>query len=166
MWGTEQIWLVAMGGFLAFLANVMYMMGGTEGFGKWWRRFIGSCLLALSATLVAIMLAKWSWQYILMWPCLIGGFSLGYGGKTTIEKVLKRSVFALGVLTACICGAWAVGFTISAWVVVGLALVTGLTSVVLGVFNPFSNAPLEQFIISQVLTLYVPFWAFVNATVR
>ena len=77
-------------------------------------------------------------------------------------KIYKRAVFALGVLMACVVGAWIAGFSVAAWIVLGLSFLTGLTSVILGVFNPFSNAPLEQFLICQVLCLFVPFWAFVK----
>lgn len=160
--GTENWGIVAIGGFAAFLANVFYMWGGTEGFGKWWRRFIGATVLALSANLIALFMAKWSWQFILMLPCLIAGFSLGYGGDTTIEKVIKRTVYALGVLMACVAGLYATGFTFWGFVVAGLALITGLTSVVLGVINPFTSARLEEYLVCQVLCLYVPWWAFVR----
>lgn len=163
--GPENIWLVALGGFAAFVANVLYAIGGTDmggGGKKWIRRFVASFILALAANLIALYLAAWVWQYLLIFPCLAFGFSLGYGADTVIKRVIRRTVFALGVLTACIVGAWAVGFSFFAWVIVALALITGITSVALGVINPFNNAPLEQFIICQVLCLYVPWWAFVR----
>lgn len=162
MWGTENIWLVALGGFGAYLGNLCYMAGGTSGFGKWWRRFLGSFILACSANVVALVLHLWVWQYLLMWPCLIGGMSLGYGSNKLWIKVAKRTLFALGVIMACVVGAWIAHWSGYAWVVLSLAIFTGLTSVVLGVLNPFTNAPLEQFIICQVLTLYVPFWSFIR----
>ena len=164
MWGTENWGLVAFGGFLAFISNVLYMWGGTEmswGGKKWLRRYLGSFVLALAASIVAIVLAKWDWRYLLMYPCLFGGFSLGYGGDSVQVKILRRTVFALGSLMACVVGAWIAGWSVSALIVLSLCFITGLTSVALGVWNPFTNAPLEQFLISQVLTLYVPFWAFV-----
>jgi len=160
--GTENIWLIIILGFMAFVANSLYAMGGTEGFGKWLRRYLASFILAVAANGAAIYLTVWTWQYIFIYPCLIGGFSLGYGANTTWEKILKRGIFALGVLTACFCGFWATGATILGWIVVGLAFLTGVTSVVLGVINPFNNAPLEQFIICQVLCLYIPYWAFLG----
>ena len=160
--GTEDIWLIALGGFGSLISNICYMAGGTEGFGKWWRRFLGSFILSLSASLIALYLNSWSWKYLLMYPALAVGMSLGYGGDKQLTKILKRSLFAFGVLTACFIGAWICGFSVSSLIVLGLAIITGLTSVVLGVFNPFKNAPLEQFIISQVLTLYVPWWAFIS----
>lgn len=160
MWGTENWGLVALGGGMAFIANVLYQLGGISN--KWLRRYLASFILALSTNLIAIFLGKWAWQYILIYPCLIAGFSLGYGGDTTWEKVIRRLVYALGVLSACIIGLWATGFTASGYVVAGLALIVGLGSVVLGVLNPFSNARLEEFLVCQLLTMFVPFWAFIS----
>ena len=165
MWGAENWGLVAFGGFMSLVSSILYMWGGTAmswGGKKWLRRFLGSFVLAVAASVVAVVLAKWDWRYIIMYPCLVAGFSLGYGAGTTSAKIYKRTVFAFGVLTACIVGAWIAGFTPSANLVLGLATATGMTSVALGVWNPFSNAPLEQYIICQLLTLYVPFWAFVR----
>ena len=161
--GTEDIWLIALGGFAGFISNVLYMMGGTTGFGgKWVRRFMGTFVLALSCNLIAVYLQNWVWQFILVWPCLILGMSLGYGGDSYWVKAYKRTIFALGVLSAVLIGVWAAGFTLSGWIVFGLAILVGSGSVILGVLNPFKNAPLEQFLVSQVLTLFIPFLAFIN----
>jgi hypothetical protein len=163
--GPEQIWLITLGGFAAFLCNVLYMVGGTgfDGKGyKWLRRFVGAGILACAANGIAIYMQAWVWQYLLMIPSLIIGFSMGYGGDTTIEKVLKRSLCAVGILAACFIGLWATGFTAMGWAVMVMAGVIGGTSVVMGVWNPWNNAPLEQFLICQVLTLFVPFWCFVK----
>jgi hypothetical protein len=165
MIGAENWGLVALGGVASLIASILYMIGGTTmSFGgqKWLRRYVASALLAGAANGIAAFLQVWTWQYLLMWPCLIGGFSLGYSSDTTIGKAIKRLIFALGVLSACMIGVWAVGFTGAAWVVLGLAAVIGAGSVVLGVWNPFNNAPLEQFIICQILTMFVPFWAFIR----
>jgi len=160
MWGTEQIWLIALGAFLALVGNILYMLGGTSGFKKWVRRFLGSFVIALASSLVAIFSTGWEWKYLLIFPCLTIGFSLPYGSDVMIWKVIKRTIFALGVISACLVGCWIASFNVSSIVVLGLAIVTGLTSVVLGVFNPFLNAPLEQFLICQLLCLYVPWFAF------
>ena len=162
MWGTEQWGLVAIGGLATYIASVFYMWGGTAGFGLVWRRWIGSFVVALAANLIAVALHVWVWQYLLFYPMLGAGMTLGYGSSRLWVKVLKRTLFALGVLSCCIVGAWIAGFSGPAWIVLGLAFVTGLTSVVLGVWNPFSNAPLEQYIIANLLLLYVPFWSFVR----
>jgi hypothetical protein len=160
MWGTENWGLVAIGGGASLIANILYQLGGIGN--KWLRRYVAPVILALAANLIALFLGTWAWQLILILPCLIAGFSLGYGASTTAEKILRRTIYAAGVLTACFCGLWATGFTISGWVVFGLTCLTGITSVVLGVLNPFNNARAEEFMVCQVLTLYIPFWAFVR----
>ena len=160
--GTEGWGLVAIAGASSFLANIFYMWGGTEGFGLFWRRFIGSAVLATAANGVALFLGTWAWQFLLIYPFLCIGFSLGYGGDNVFTKVIKRTIFALGVVSSCIAGLWATGFTFGGWIVTGLAVLTGLTSVVLGVTNPFHSAVAEQFLISQVLTMYIPFWGYVG----
>lgn len=160
--GAEDWGVVALGGFASFIANVLYMWGGTEmswGGQKWLRRFLASFVLTLAAGLTALYLGKWSFRYLLMFPCLSIGFSLGYG-RTAI--LLKRTVCAVGILSACFVGLWITGFSGSGWLVFAAASVCGLTSIIMGFFNPFSNAPLEQFLISQVLTMFIPFWAFVR----
>lgn len=165
MWGAENWGLVALGGFMAFIANILYMWGGTTmswGGQKWLRRFLGSFVLAAAASVIAWQLSAWKWQYLLMYPCLAAGFSLGYGADTTKEKIFRRAMFAAGVWTACIVGAWCIGFSSSALLVLKVSLVVGMSSVALGVWNPFTNAPLEQFLISQLLCMFVPFWAFVR----
>lgn len=163
--GVENIWLIAIGASGIFISAVAYMIGGTSGFGEYgkaWRRFIGASVLALDANLMAAFTLSWNWLYLLMFPCLMIGFSLGYGAETTIGKIFKRSVYALGVLSACLCGFYASGCTLMGWVVIGLAFLTGASSVVLGVWNPYKNAPLEQLLISVALTMYTPWWAFIK----
>jgi len=160
--GPENIWLIAIGGGASLISCILYMMGGTTPFKKFWRRFIGSFVLAAAASFIAIWVAKWDWRYLLFYPILAAGFSLGYGGSTVIEKVIKRTIFALAVLGCCIVGLWVNQFNMFSWVVTGLAFITGLTSVVLGVINPFNNAPLEQYLICQVLTMYVPWWSMIR----
>ena len=161
MWGTENVWLIAAMGFASFIASVLYMLGGTEGFaGKWLRRFLGSAILAGAANLAAVVMGSWQWPYLLFFVCLAAGFSLGYGADTTAQKILKRTIYALGVLSTCIIGLWVTGFTMGGFVIAGLATVVGLGSIVLGVINPITSAA-EQYIVCQLLTIFVPFWAFV-----
>ena len=157
--GIENVWLIAIVGFCAFISNVFYMLGGTDGFGKWWRRFLGSFILACASNFLAVYLQNWTWEYLLIYPCLIAGFSLGYGGN---NKWLKRSVFALGVLSALFVGVIICDFCAMAWIVFGLGCLVSVASVVLGVINPFTSSPAEQFIISQILTLFVPWIALIS----
>jgi hypothetical protein len=160
--GIENIYLVMIGGFCGFAGNCFYCMGGTSGFGLVWRRYAGTIILALACNLIAVYLGKWVWQYLIVWPCLLGGMSLGYGGDNLSTKVLKRSLFALGVVMAVLVGVWATGFTVSGWLVFGLSVLIGSGSVALGVMNPFNNAPVEQYLVCQTLTMFVPFLAWIK----
>jgi hypothetical protein len=160
MFGTESWGIVAIGGCIALLANILYQLGGIGN--KWLRRYVASFLLAATTSIIGILVGNWHWQYILIWPCLVGGFSLGYGADTTMAKVIRRTIYAIGVLAACFMGLWATGFSVGGILVTGLALITGLTSIVLGVFNPFKSARVEEFMVCQVLTLYIPFWAYIK----
>lgn len=159
---TENWGLIAFSGVASLVASILYMLGGTVGFTKALRRYGATFFLAVMSNINAIVMGVWSWQFILIYPALIGGFSLGYGASTTGEKILKRTIFALGSLSAIIFGLWGLGFPVMGWLVLGLAILIGLTSVVMGVFNPFNNAPLEQYLICQVLTLFIPFISFIS----
>ena len=163
MFGTENIWLVTYGFASLFIGLVLYMMGGTEGFsGKWLRRFLASFVIALSPNLAAVALGVWSYPFLFIWPALIGGFSLGYGGDTTIEKVVKRTIYALGCIAAGVFGFWAMGWPAFGVGILIFQLIVGITSVWLGVKNPYNNAPLEQAMICLLLTLSLPFWPYVR----
>ena len=161
MWGPENVWLVATMGVSSLVGSILYMLGGTSGFGGLWlRRFLGSAAIATGANVGALVLGNWHLPYLLFYVCLAAGFSLGYGADTVIAKVIRRTIFALGVLSACIVGLWATGFTMGGFVITGLATVVGLGSVVLGVVNPTTSAA-EQYLVCQLLTIFVPFWAFI-----
>jgi hypothetical protein len=163
--GSENIWLPVLGGFSAFIANVLYCVGGTK-FGKrgylWIRRYLSSFILALSANVIALNLGAWNWKYIMMFPALFLGFSFPYSSKSFWIKIIKRTFFAFGVLSASFVGFWASGFSQEGLIIMFCAVVTGLCSILLGVFNPYVNAPLEQFLICQLLTMFIPFWGFVK----
>jgi hypothetical protein len=163
--GPEQIWLIAIGGFAALVCNILYMIGGTgfkgQGY-KWIRRFIGSSVLAAAANGIAIYMHVWSWMYLIMFATLAAGFSLGYGGDTIPEKVVKRGICAAGILATCIVGYFAAGAPAFGIAVCIMAGVVGAASIYMGVWNPFNNAPLEQFLICQALTMFVPWWSMVR----
>jgi hypothetical protein len=99
---------------------------------------------------------------LFIYPSLIGGFSLPYGAKTTWSKVFKRSICALACVSAGFFGFWAMGWPAFGLGVLALQLFIAAGSVYLGVKNPYTNAPLEQFLISILLTLTIPFWAYVK----
>lgn len=162
MWGTENWGLVAFGLVLWVVSAVLYVLGGTEGFRKWYRRFLASFLLAVAANVIALVLGKWNYWYALMWPALIGGFSLPYGANTMGKKILQRSVYGAGVLMASVFGAFATGWTDHAVGMIVMQTVLMACSVYLGVDNPLQYATLEQAFISLLLTFTLPFWAMVK----
>lgn len=167
MFGPEEIWLVA-GGFVALcIGLVLYMIGGTDmgpGMGgqKWIRRFLGSFIIVGATNIVALLKGVWNYPLIFMWGALIGGFSLPYGSDTLWGKITKRIVFALGCIATSFFGYWAMGFPAFGLGIIIFQTIVGLTSVYLGVKNPYSNAPLEQGMICLLLTLTTPFWAYVR----
>lgn len=160
--GPEQIWLVGAGGLAAFFANLIYSMGGTSPFKLAIRRFGSSGILAAAANGIAIYLHAWTWEYILIYPVLAAGFALPYGADSLIVKVLKRTAYALAIIGAVLIGCFVHHFTGASLLVLLCAFFCGTISVILGAANPFSNAPLEQFLICQVLTLFVPFLAWIK----
>lgn len=163
--GQENIWGISIAFGLLFASVVLYMIGGTAGFGEYnkaWRRFVASGLLSANAIMVSFMANSFDWRYFLMFIPIAVGFSLPYGGSSTAKKILQRTIYALGVLGACFVGLWITGFTFFGWVVMALALIIGLSSVVLGVVNPYKNAPLEQGLICLVLNMFVPFWGYIR----
>lgn len=162
--GTELLYVVVLGGFLAFLANVCYMLGGTQGMpgGKLWRRYAASFLLTFSVNLTGILILRWAWQYLLIWPLLTVAFHLGYGADTVAGKIARRSIYALAVSSVCFIGLWATGFTVMGWVICGLSIGAGAVSIFLGVINPYTNARVEEFLVCQVLNLFIPFWPFIG----
>jgi ABC-type proline/glycine betaine transport system permease subunit len=161
-WGTEGWGLIALGGLLAYVSNVFYMWGGTDGFSKIWRRFVGASLMAFTANFVGLFEVNWHWQYLTFFPFLIVGFSLGYGAKTAAEKILKRTLYCVGIVLCCVFGMWASSFSMASITVMILSILVALTSVALGVLNPFKSARLEEFLVSQVMTMFIPFWALVK----
>lgn len=121
-----------------------WMWGGRSG--KWKRRFIGAGIQTLGINILAVITGTWVWQFLLSLGPEIGSRSMGYGGDTTSEKILRRSVFALGSLGVGAILAWGVGFHSKAvWLLVGQGIASGV-SIILGVKNPFPAAVEEVFV--------------------
>lgn len=164
MWLTENTGLVSFDIAIIAVSAILYMLGGTAmSFGgqKWIRRFLASFLLAVAVNVTALVIGKWTWQYTLTWPALIFGFSLGYGADRFFTKIVRRSVYALGVISASVFCLWAINWSIMGIGILICQVVLGGISVFLGVKNPYSNPPVEQAIICLLLTMFIPFWPFV-----
>lgn len=138
-------------GLLACIALVIcvgdcffWMWGGRQG--KWKRRYLGPVLQSLGINLLSLITKTWSWQFILAIGPEIGSRSLGYGGDTTKEKILRRTVFALGSLAAGTFLAWGCNFSSKAITLLCCQGMVSLVSIILGVKNPFPAAVEEVFI--------------------
>lgn len=162
MWGQEQIWLVALGGAALLMGNILYMMGGTAGFGKWYRRFLGSLIIVSATNVIALINYKWAWQYAAMYPLLVIAFSLGYDADTLWDRLFRRTIFAAACVSVGILGLWATGFTGFGWGILAFQFLVGLGSVYLGTVNPYGNAPLEQLLICSLITMTIPFWPYIK----
>lgn len=121
-----------------------WMWGGRSG--KYKRRFIGSTIQTLGINILALVMSTWVWQYA---ASLITEFisrSLGYGGESTGEKVLRRSVFALGSLATGVLLAWGCEFSGKAIALLVGQVIASAVSILLGVKNPLPAAVEEVFV--------------------
>lgn len=124
------------------LACLLYALGGRSG--KWKRRFIGSLILASTVSICSFVMGKFSWWLLLTYPCLIFGFSMGYGADTTLWKIIRRSIYALCVISAGLVFCFVFGG--NAWWVLPIHIGVGLFSVYLGVRNPIWASSEEIFV--------------------
>jgi len=135
----------------------LYMWGGRQD--KWVRRFLGSLVIASSVNVSALLMGNWHWGLIIVYPCLIGGFCMGYGAEDLSVKIGKRALCALAICSAgLVC---CIVFGGSAWWLLPLHLFIGLTSIYLGVISKIHAAAEEVFVclvLNAVLIMY-PFVA-------
>src|SRR3990167_1590727 len=78
------------------LSSFLYSWGGRSG--KWKRRFIASFILSAGLNGLCVWRGLWSPYLLIIWPLLIGGFSLGYGADSTGAKILRRSIYCFAIL--------------------------------------------------------------------
>jgi len=122
----------------------LWMWGGRAG--KWKRRFLGAGVQILGINILSIITGTWAWQFILALVPEMGSRSLGYGGSTTTQKLIKRAVFALGSLGVGAILAWGAGWWDKAVILLICQAVASVVSVVLGVWNPLPAAVEEVFV--------------------
>lgn len=127
-----------------------YGLGGTEGWGKWIRRYIGPVWILLGIWIFANLQGTFNaWQ--LLYPALLcASLHLGYGGDNVKRKIIRRSIYGLAIAIASlplavISGMWLL-YCIHAVVCVSM-------SVLLGVFNPTDSARSEETIISTMSSI-------------
>jgi len=121
-----------------------WMWGGRSG--KWKRRFVGAGIQTLGINVIALITGTWAWQFILALGGEFGSRSMGYGGETTGEKIMRRSVFAAGSLAAGAMLAWGAGFNSKAITLLICQVIASIVSIILGVKNPLPAAVEEVFV--------------------
>lgn len=131
-------------------SSILYALGGLAGAGKFYRRFLGSFILACAVNAVCLMRGIWSPWFLLVYPFTCIAWSLPYGADNTLTKVIKRSVFALA---SCACGLiFCIKFGGNAWWVLIPHCGVGAWSIFMGVKNPIESTA-EQGAICIMLSL-------------
>lgn len=152
-------WIGSGSGLGLLIASTLYWIGGRDGTSKLWRRLGGAFILALTVNLSSLFLGNWEIIYLLVFPCLFAGFSMGYGGDNLLAKIIRRTLYAIGVTGSGLIFAFTIGG--AAWGIFIFHAIIGLTSVWLGVRNPF-HAVAEEWAICMVLNLGLIFYPFVR----
>jgi hypothetical protein len=129
------VWIAA----FAFL----YGWGGING--KWKRRYVGTAWLVLGYFAFSMWTKSFSYWYLLCYPLLVTALSLGYGGDTFKEKLIKRSYVGVAWAVACL----PIASVTAAWGMFAYhtVLIVG-TSVSMGVFNFTGSARNEETLIA------------------
>lgn len=121
-----------------------WMLGGRSG--TWKRRYVGSIIQTLGLNIIALIVGTWVYQYVISVFAEFASRSMGYGGDTTAQKILKRSVFAAGSLAVGFILAWGLAFSGKAVVLLICQAVASVVSIILGVKNPLPAAVEEVFV--------------------
>ena len=124
----------------------LYGFGGISG--KWKRRYIAPFVFVFGLCLVSLWVGNFSWYYLLTYPLLVLSLSVGYGGDTLGEKLLKRSRY--GAL--CAMASLPIVFVNSTWTLFGLHVFLCVSvSTILGVWNPTKSARAEETVIGGTI---------------
>lgn len=121
-----------------------WMWGGRSG--KYKRRFIGSFIQILGINILAIIAGTWVWKFAVALVPEIGSRCMGYGGETTSEKIMRRSVFALCSLAAGAVLAWGLDFSVKAVTLLICQAIASIVSIILGIKSILPAAVEEVFV--------------------
>jgi len=131
----------------------LWMFGGRTGTKKLWRRYVGSAVGGTYVNIMSVITTVWGAWLLAVLPALIIGSSMGYGGDTTGEKVIRRTLFCLGNTVAGIFCCLHFGGV--CWWLFVVHVIVAIGSIVLGVKNPVHAAPEEVFVCATLnLILY------------
>lgn len=148
--------------FIAFLKLIfvacgayLYSLGGTQGFGKWIRRFILPVWMGVGIWIFGQWQGSFQYWHVCYSGLLCGALHLGYGGTDDVfVKLRKRAIYgaALGVSAIPLCISSHLWWLFA--IHVGCCV---MGSVLLGVYNPSRNARSEETLIAVLSTLFVLF---------
>lgn len=129
------------------MCMLLYALGGMCG--TWWRRYVMPVCLALGILVVTAMLGTMEWHKFL-WPVFLSiAFHIGYGGTTTIEKVVKRTFagYCIGISAYPLLNASnVIAFNFH-------VILCMCAMVAFGVWNPFKHAREEETVLGCIAIL-------------
>ena len=125
----------------------LYMAGGRSG--KWKRRFLGAFVCSLAVWTGLLLMGRFRWPVLALFPLISGAFSMGYGADLTLSKIIKRSLIVAFLCLSGVLLAWLLGGR--AWLILPLQAFIGAGSIYLGVINPI-HAASEEFFVCLLLT--------------
>ena len=139
------------------ISCALYMEGGRKN--KIIRRLGGAFVLALTVFLLSLFMGLWNYVFIVIFPLLFAGFSMGYGANIGYIKVIRRSVYALFICLSGLVICIVIGG--NSWFILPLHVGVALWSVWLGVKNPMYAAAEEVFVCA-LLNIGLIMYPFIN----
>ena len=130
------------------IASMLYWIGGRAV--KIIRRMGSALTLGLTVNIASFLMKVWNPWLLGIFILLLCGFAMGYGANTTIQKLIRRSLYAIAVCTSGLVFCLTLGG--NAWLILPLHIGVGIWSIWLGLKNPL-YAPAEEGFICVLLNL-------------
>jgi hypothetical protein len=151
--------LTALSGLGLVISAWLWSYGGRDGTPLGIRRYGSTLILAITLTATLLLRNLWNWYFLLLYPSLIVGTIFGYGGEKLIEKIIRRSVFALSCLLPGLL--FCLILQGNSWSILPLHVGVGLWSIYIGIRNPII-ASSEEFFVCNLLYLGLIMYPFVK----
>lgn len=145
-------WSHSLGLLIWFGFLICYWIGGRRH--KWIRRWVGSLFLIGAVLVVALLKQQAEWALLLLYPASVLALSLGYGGNSLMQKVIRRLRYgvALGSLSLLLAIITGHGFLVALFQI----MLAGFASVYFGALNPLPSAVSEEIEIAALSTICLP----------
>lgn len=152
-----MIGYMAIGALLGLVAGCLFwMLGGRAK--KWRRRIVGSIIIATTTLLGTFLFGLFELSQLLLYLSLFVGFSFGYGGDNLVEKVIRRTTFAVAVVASGVLMSWTIGG--NAWFLLILHAFIGAGTIFFAWKNPI-HAAAEEVVVCFLLNGILVFYPFV-----